>query len=803
MSSFRLLWIGRSDESSDRYQEALETGSGDVGVDGVSDGREALDVLAKAPSGHLLVVIQLNLTSMELATLITSIKQINPLIEIMVIGEPVPSWSDLNLPRFYRPIFLDPGCSPDGLISCVAKLREIVEAKENAAQLTRGIGAHIGISRTSTEAILALLERQGSLGVIRVRRDGFFSSYNSEAQRLTGYDLEEVAHIQVWAQTLLVDLDTVSAFLSAVQSFWVKKSGRSNMRIRIAHKDGRVLLLSLSMLVLLDTCGNAREIVALFLDSSEGNAVQEYQILTEQPGCLFYTYFPERGFTRISASALDLLNQAFSLQLTRQSVLNRKVMDLPLPQDLARSWQARLEAAAAGASVSQSELSPMGLAGRRIMDHAFMARVRADSSNQFGALAALVSREDLLSDNLRDLSTETLAAKTLQQLPRPFVLLRAIRDATGTIQDFACIVMNQAASEILGPTTGSHNDLCFRDLFTDSQGGEFLFQTAREVTETGRTLTSEKLLTLRVEDKQQALLHLWLTKVGDGVAVFCRDVTDVREEERRMKQYHHIFSHMQEAIIVTDLGGMVTDWNPAAEQMFGYTKAEICGQSVHILTENLKGDQLEQQPEQILRDGDVWKGEYEFIRKDGTRGFAYTVFALLKDDQGKAYGTVGLCHDLTERKRLEERFTTKSQELQEKNIALNTLLRHAEQERLRACEHVAADLARKVKKRASKILQEKQNAHTVEIHAALLLQELGVLGETKPLAGGGAAIALSEKEVEVAQLIRLGKTTEEIAFILNKSPDTIRLQRISIRRKLGVARQDRNLAGHLKKLDLP
>ena len=54
----------------------------------------------------------------------------------------------------------------------------------------------------------------------------------------------------------------------------------------------------------------------------------------------------------------------------------------------------------------------------------------------------------------------------------------------------------------------------------------------------------------------------------------------------------------------------------------------------------------------------------------------------------------------------------------------------------------------------------------------------------------------------MAQLIRLGKTTDEIAFILEKSPDTIRLQRISIRRKLGLTRRDRNLAAYLRKIDI-
>ncbi|MGC8604268.1 MAG: LuxR C-terminal-related transcriptional regulator, partial [Desulfomonilaceae bacterium] len=224
--------------------------------------------------------------------------------------------------------------------------------------------------------------------------------------------------------------------------------------------------------------------------------------------------------------------------------------------------------------------------------------------------------------------------------------------------------------------------------------------------------------------------------------------------------------------------------------------------SVYLLTQGPDGVQVKQHSRGVLRDGDVWKGEYGFIRKDGSRGVAVSVFALLKDDNGVVYGTVGLSHDLTERKRLEERLAAKSQELQEKNVALNTLLRHAETERVTACERVVTDMARKVNNRIFRILEGKTKPQIVETQANLLLQELGTTSESKQTEERNVILKLTEKELEVAQLIRLGKTSEEIAFILNKSPDTIRLQRISIRKKLGMERKDRNLTSYLKKFDL-
>jgi len=478
-------------------------------------------------------------------------------------------------------------------------------------------------------------------------------------------------------------------------------------------------------------------------------------------------------------------------------------MDLPLPIEMAKSWQDLVEAIATRDRPMTEGFSPMGLPGRRIMEHTFASRVKIGSKESTAVFAVVVSRDDLFSDAIQDLTTEQLAEKTLTALPRPFAFLRGVRDSEGLIEQLVCLKMNPAATKLLGVQVDSRQGIPLTVLFTDAQARTAILQSAREIIDTGGYQTFEIRLSLKPADDEKSLLRFWMGKVGDGAAVFLDDVTADRDEQQRLRQYRHIFSYMKEAIIVTDLEGNIIDWNPASEKMFGYAKPQIVGRPAFILTQNTKGAQVEPHPGQILREGDVWKGEYEFIRNDGTKGIAFSVFALLKDDQGTPYGTVGLCHDLTDRKRLEERLTLKSQELEEKNLALNTLLRYAEGERVRACEQVASDLARKIHQRVRRILDGKQNAQVVETHATLLLQELGQRAENKQLNNDAPQLKLSEKELEVARLIRLGKTTEEIAFVLDKSPDTIRLQRISIRKKLGLTRRDSNLASHLRNIGLP
>lgn len=802
VSNSSVLWIGGAAHGQRVLREAVESELQELAVKAVRDGREALDILFRDPGGYLINIIELPAAGMELAALATSIKQINPAIEIIVLGEPTPGWGKLNLPRYYRPIFLPLPCGPDVLISCVAKLREIVEARENFDELGRSIRENVSTTRSSTEIILSLLDRQDGMGVIGLRRDGFFSSYNAEAQRLTGFGVEDIAHIQVWAEALLVDYDSVRALLGAIESFWAKKFGRQNMRLRIRHRDDRILTLSMSVVVLLDSFGQARQLVMLFFDPLESLAVREYQVLSGSGTCGFYTYLPETGFLRMSAAALDLLNRAFSLNLSQNDILNRKVTELPVPQHVASIWEDCLLKVASGATLSQEDMFPMGLAGRRVMSHSTMARVKAGAKDSFAVLACVSAREDLLSDALRGLSTEALAERTLSIITRPFGLLQSRRDGEGHVEDFLCVWMNDSARKLLDYDSDFQEHVPISEIFPNAGVASAVFDAARDVCETGGARDFEMTLRGKSDDQGQAIWRFWLGKVGDGAAMFFRDVTSARKEETRLRHYRHVFSHMNEAIIVTDLEGNIIDWNPASERMFGYDKEQILGRSVFLLTESRKSESLEHNSKRALGDGDVWTGEYEYIRSNGTRGVAFTVFAVLKDDKGEAYGTVGLCHDLTERKRLEERLTAKGQELQEKNLALNTLLRYAEEERITACERVVSDLGKKINDRIFRLLQEKGNPELVEAHAKLLLQEIGIEEQSRKLDEDDPTLKLSEKELEVAKLIRLGKTTQEIAFILDKSPDTIRLQRISVRKKLGLERRDQNLVNFLRKIDL-
>jgi PAS domain S-box-containing protein len=135
---------------------------------------------------------------------------------------------------------------------------------------------------------------------------------------------------------------------------------------------------------------------------------------------------------------------------------------------------------------------------------------------------------------------------------------------------------------------------------------------------------------------------------------FTRDVTVEKQAQEAMARFAAIVSSSSDAIIGKTLDGVITSWNAAAMRIFGYTQAEMVGQSVFkLIPEELQASERDILAR--LRLGEVVEfSETERVRKDGQRIWISLSVSPIRDGSGTIIGAASIKRDVTERKVVEE-----------------------------------------------------------------------------------------------------------------------------------------------------
>ena len=147
----------------------------------------------------------------------------------------------------------------------------------------------------------------------------------------------------------------------------------------------------------------------------------------------------------------------------------------------------------------------------------------------------------------------------------------------------------------------------------------------------------------------------------------------------------------------------------------------------------------------------------------------------------------------------EEELSRQKTLLEESNVALKVLLDHRENDRRRLEENVLVN----VRKLVVPPLENLQLRIMDERSRNLLTTVLERLEEVvDPFLNRLAAMnrLLTPREIEVAALVREGRTSKEIAGLLNVSVSAVDFHRKKVRKKLGLASDRSNLRSYLLSL---
>jgi len=114
-----------------------------------------------------------------------------------------------------------------------------------------------------------------------------------------------------------------------------------------------------------------------------------------------------------------------------------------------------------------------------------------------------------------------------------------------------------------------------------------------------------------------------------------------------------IVEHLHDGVIVTDPEGLILDWNPAAQRMFGYTLDEVAGRNAELLNRPGEGPAVTRAIQEAMDGAGRWTAELTLVAKDGAERDVETVVIALRDGRGRTIGRVAVNRDITEQRRAE------------------------------------------------------------------------------------------------------------------------------------------------------
>jgi len=303
-----------------------------------------------------------------------------------------------------------------------------------------------------------------------------------------------------------------------------------------------------------------------------------------------------------------------------------------------------------------------------------------------------------------------------------------------------------------------------------------------------------------------------LSRLEPAVSRALHEVEERRERERAehaLKEseirYRTIFENTGTATVIVDEDGTIVLANRQFERLTGFSMSEIEGKKKW--TEFVFEDDLPKLKFLSRLGGKHMRTPsdgYEFRITNNSKGILNVLANVAAIPSTKR--AVMSFLDITERKMAEEvlkkreqELQLKSQSLEEANTALKVLLKHREEDKATLEEQVLANVKKLVIPYLEKLKGPRLDS-SQRLHVEIIEAHLNDIVSPFLRNLSSAYLSLTPREIEVATLVKEGKTTKEITKLLNISTTAVDFHRKNLRSKFGIKSKKTNLRSFLTSL---
>ncbi len=307
-----------------------------------------------------------------------------------------------------------------------------------------------------------------------------------------------------------------------------------------------------------------------------------------------------------------------------------------------------------------------------------------------------------------------------------------------------------------------------------------------------------------------------------------KQLAEHKKTEEKLKSSEEklkiLFQLAPDAYYINDLDSVIVDGNEAAEKLLEFKIEELIGKrylDLDIVNDAIK-PVIKKELTRVRRGWSAGPAEYQLTRSNNSRiDVEIKAFAIELDGKDLI---LNIARDITKRKLVEselqqirknleqlvidrtrelsqanEQLENKTQSLERTNTALKVLLNKREEDKTEMEEKILFT----VKKLVLPIIENLENSSINDYQQnCLQILKLNLNDITAPFVRiiSSSYLGLTPAEIQIVNLVKVGKTTKEIAQFLGLSHKTIEFHRNNIRQKLNIKNKKVSLRTYLMSL---